>query len=618
MSKNKWMHRIAWVLMILLFLTASVFVLVMHDSMSAYGSQVLINKQMNQDALDYVNAWRNDPVSVRTWNNEGSNLEISLYTYENNDRNMSYVTGAYQGDRSTVNVNIMYDAFTDTTWYTNKTAPGDNQILYQVRMYLPSTLSVHDIYWRLTNFFRLDSWLSRHSIIGILSGIGAIGLAIWLILVSDYHWTRNSLDILVILDILLGGLFDPFIKAYPMHAWINNGRIVNLIMPVLYALVLYLAIVFTLMNLVFLLQRHRFSSDSAIGYVLSHLNTRIFVHPVFRGILYGILIALWVYYLLLSGYEEGKILFLIATLVPCMDSLSLRHGMKVCEKAAEKMAEGRTDWQIDEDTLRHVHGLSYQLAVKMNHLGSALDQAVEQRTKSQRLQSQLIANVSHDIRTPLTVITSYVDLLQKEHTPEEEKEYLQILDKQCRRLKRMSEDVLAASKAENGAVPVHLDKIQVNELLCQAAGEYQDRFDKAGLTLCMDLPQEEMDVYADGRLLWRVMGNLLDNACKYSLTSSRIYLQAGKKDDNVWIRVVNVSKVPLNMSADELMERFARGDVSRHSEGSGLGLSIVKSLVALMHGSFEIHIDTDLFTAEAVLPAYKEQEEPQEQSQQIS
>ncbi|MEE8808687.1 MAG: HAMP domain-containing sensor histidine kinase [Lactimicrobium sp.] len=618
MSKNKWVHRIAWVLMIVLFLCASVFVLVTHDSMSAYGSQVLINKQMNQDALDYVNAWRNDPASVKTWNNEGSNLEISLYTYENNDQNMSYVTGAYQGDRSTVNVNIMYDAFTDTTWYTNKTAPGDNQILYQVRMYLPSVLTAHDIYWRMTNFFRMDSWLSRNTIIGILSGIGTIALAIWLILISNFHWPRNSLDILVIMDILLGCMFVPFIKAYPMHAWVNNGRIVNLIIPVVYALVLFLAVVCTIMNLVSLVQRHRFSSDSAIGYVLSHLNTRIFVHPVFRGILYGILIALWVYYLLLSGYEEEKILFSFALLVPCIDALSLRHGMKVCEKAADEMAGGKTDWQIDEDTLRHVHGLSYQLAVKMNHLGSALDRAVEQRTKSQRLQSQLIANVSHDIRTPLTVITSYVDLLQKEHTPEEEKEYLQILDKQCRRLKRMSEDVLAASKAENGAVPVHLEKIQINELLCQAAGEYQDRFDKAGLTLCMDLPQDELEVSADGRLLWRIMGNLLDNACKYSLSSSRVYLQAGKKDDSVWIRVVNVSKAPLNMSADELMERFARGDVSRHSEGSGLGLSIVKSLVTLMHGSFGIHIDTDLFTAEVVLPEYEEKDELVEQSEQIS
>ena len=226
------------------------------------------------------------------------------------------------------------------------------------------------------------------------------------------------------------------------------------------------------------------------------------------------------------------------------------------------------------------------------------------------MKTELITNVSHDIKTPLTSIINYVDLLQKSPAPEEQAEYLAVLDRQAKRLKKLTEDLVEASKASTGNLPVHLAPTNLKEIIDQAIGEYEDRLTAAGLEPVIVLPQEGLSVLADGRLLWRVLDNLLNNACKYAQSGTRLYVEAAPQGDRAFLSMKNISRQQLNLSPDELMERFVRGDSSRNTEGSGLGLNIAKSLVELQQGKFTLAIDGDLFKAVISLPLCMYEESP--------
>ena len=242
-------------------------------------------------------------------------------------------------------------------------------------------------------------------------------------------------------------------------------------------------------------------------------------------------------------------------------------------------------------------------AANLNSVQQGIQQAVEEKMKSERLKTQLITNVSHDIKTPLTSIINYVDLLQKvDVQPETAREYIAVLDRQSRRLKKLTEDLVEASKASSGALPVELQPTDVAVLFDQIVGEYQERLADCRLTLVARPPETPVSVRADGKLLSRVMDNLVSNICKYALEDTRVYVVAARDDETVTISFKNVSRAELNISPDELMERFVRGDASRHTEGSGLGLSIAGSLVRLMNGTFALSIDGDLFRADVTLP----------------
>ncbi|MDY4220648.1 MAG: HAMP domain-containing sensor histidine kinase, partial [Candidatus Faecousia sp.] len=238
-----------------------------------------------------------------------------------------------------------------------------------------------------------------------------------------------------------------------------------------------------------------------------------------------------------------------------------------------------------------------QIGDNLNTLGQAANLAVEERLRSERMKTELITNVSHDIKTPLTSIVSYVDLLQKPHTPEQGAEYLEVLARQSQRLKKLTEDLVELSKASSGTIPVELAPLNVVELVNQALAEYQTKLETAGLTVVLTAVQEEIPVSADGRLFWRVMDNLLSNCIKYALSGTRVYVDVVKYEKQVMISVKNISRQALNLPAEELMERFVRGDRSRNTEGSGLGLNIAKTLMELQHGSLNLVVDGDLFKA---------------------
>ena len=292
--------------------------------------------------------------------------------------------------------------------------------------------------------------------------------------------------------------------------------------------------------------------------------------------------------------EASLVVWFIEKLVLTPVILMFAIGLKKLQDGARRMAVGDMAPVPEKflflDEKKHAQSL--------NSIGQGARLAVEQQLKSERMKTELITNVSHDLKTPLTSLISYVDLLKKEGlTSERAPEYLDVLDRQSQRLKKLTEDLVEASKASTGNIQTHPEDVDVNLLLSQAAGEYAERLAAAGLTPVTTLDPGEPHIRADGRLLWRVFDNLLSNACKYALAGTRVYLATEAKDGKVQITFRNVSRESLNISAEELMERFVRGDASRNTEGSGLGLSIAKSLTELNGGSLELTVDGDLFKA---------------------
>ena len=241
----------------------------------------------------------------------------------------------------------------------------------------------------------------------------------------------------------------------------------------------------------------------------------------------------------------------------------------------------------------------------LNEITDRVGEIVAKQTKAEHLRTELITNVSHDLKTPLTSIVNYVDLLSREPMQTETaSEYLEVLQRQAARLKKLTVDLVDASKASTGNLTVELVPTDIRVLLSQLAGEYEEQLAAHDLILVQNLPEESVTVLADGRQIWRVFDNLLNNACKYALPGTRVYLDARCEDGTVEIVMKNISATPLNISADALMERFVRGDASRHTEGSGLGLSIARDLTALQNGVLDLKTDGDLFKAILRFPVY--------------
>ena len=238
-----------------------------------------------------------------------------------------------------------------------------------------------------------------------------------------------------------------------------------------------------------------------------------------------------------------------------------------------------------------------ELADDINSITDGLSKAVANELKSERMKTELITNVSHDIRTPLTSIITYVDLLKQENDQSKAKEYIEILDQKSQRLKVLTDDLFEAAKASSGNIPVNYEKIDIVSLISQGLGELDDRIQERSLDFKVTYPDEKLYVNADGKLLWRAIENLLSNIFKYALEGSRVYVDVTNIGSEVTLTIKNISAYELNISSDELMERFARGDESRNSQGSGLGLSIAKSLIEIQKGNFKIEIDGDLFKA---------------------
>ena len=332
----------------------------------------------------------------------------------------------------------------------------------------------------------------------------------------------------------------------------------------------------------------------------------------------GPLLAAWLF--VKSTQENGDsrlvlVSSVILTVIVVVDALVYNRLYRDAKQrdrirdVLKEISEGDTEAVLPEKSF---DGKNLETARSINHISTGLSAAVRDQVKSERLKADLITNVSHDIKTPLTSIINYVGLLKRENIQNEKAvEYIDILDKKSQRLKNLTEDLVEASKASSGNIRIEPAKIDLAELTEQAAAEFEYKFRARGLEFIFDAPAEPVCVKADGRHLWRVFDNLLNNAAKYSMENTRIYGSVYRDGEGEEARgvftVKNISEMKLNISPEELTERFVRGDISRTTEGSGLGLSIAKSLTGLMDGELKIEIDGDLYKASVILPVWKEE-----------
>ncbi|MFV0516102.1 MAG: histidine kinase dimerization/phospho-acceptor domain-containing protein [Aminipila sp.] len=283
------------------------------------------------------------------------------------------------------------------------------------------------------------------------------------------------------------------------------------------------------------------------------------------------------------------------------------------QKGVEEVKNGNLSYKIPVEGVSELD----KLAESINSISESSNIAVQNELKNQRLKTDLISNVSHDLKTPLTSMVTYIDLLKSEGLDSiNAKEYLRILDEKTERLRHLTEDLFEAAKASSGAMPVNLEKVELLSLVNQGLGEMDNKIEASGLEFIINADSEKYYVLADGQLLWRVVENLLVNVLKYAMEKSRVYIDikeiGGKKEGVsgvITLEMKNISKNPLNISADELLERFKRGDESRTTEGSGLGLAIAKDLIKLQNGWFEVFVDGDLFKVQVMLTKYKEEQQ---------
>lgn len=312
-----------------------------------------------------------------------------------------------------------------------------------------------------------------------------------------------------------------------------------------------------------------------------------------RGVLFlgAFLLAELLILALFNG--EGMVLWILHILVLCPAVLFLIWNMRKLRLGAKEIAGGNLSYTVDT---KYLFGELKDHAEDLNHIRDGMNAAVEERMKSEHFKSELITNVSHDIKTPLTSIINYVDLLEKEELDNERaREYVEVLSRQSAKLKKLIDDLIEASKASTGVLAVHPERCELGVLLDQCAGEYAERFGKAGLELVLLKPREPVTILADGRHIWRTFDNLLGNIVKYAQPNTRVYWNLSREGDKAVVIFRNISREQLNLSGEELMERFVRGDSSRNTDGSGLGLAIARSLTQLQGGEMDITVDGDLF-----------------------
>ena len=321
------------------------------------------------------------------------------------------------------------------------------------------------------------------------------------------------------------------------------------------------------------------------------------------ALVWGALCLAELFFTFMLGWNEEQyaVLWLLSRGVLTIVILYLASSLRLLQKEGQAIADGQTDYK-GKPIPRWLPALKkHEENLQSIQLG--IQKAVDEQTRAERMKTELITNVSHDIKTPLTSIVNYVDLLEKEDIqPEKAKEYVDVLNRQAARLKKLTEDLVEASKASSGSLPVHLAPTDVNVLLSQLAGDYLEKLEAAQLEPIFRPAPSQPVIQADGQLLSRVLGNLFSNICKYAMPGTRVYFESAADEKTVSITFKNISKYELNIPAEELMARFVRGDRSRHTEGSGLGLSIAQSLTELQGGTFRIEIDGDLFKAVVTFP----------------
>ncbi len=559
----------------------------------------------------------------------------SNYRYEIYDKDGKRLAGTYEGEAAAASITteepvyyyrevMRVDAYGDS-YYDRDT---ETAWTYTVKGYILQDLPVDDGIRQVSHWMR-TAWNLRNWIViwGILGAIGLIVAIVYLLSAAGRRQdadgiTLNLLD-RIPLDLYAGAVIwgecmcfwgVNFAFDYGRRYWAESWMTVAIIPACLAAgTVLALGLLLTLTT------RLKYGNGywwrhSILGFLL-RMTLRLCrflwqglkaIALMLPTILLWLVIGFIVWLLLLLTaaelpYESGP--FLMVSLGGAALIVYAAYSMGKLKKAIAQMAKGDLNTQV---STRKLHGTFRVMGQGLNQLSHGANLAAERQIKSERMKTELITNVSHDIKTPLTSIVNYVDLLQKPHTPEEEKTYLEVLERQSKRMKKLTEDLLEMSKASSGNLPVNLMPTNVVELVNQALAEYQEKLESRNLEAVISSCKNEVLVMADGRHFWRIMDNLLGNVVKYAQQGTRVYVDVAQYQSNVLISVKNISKDRLNISSEELLERFVRGDSSRNTEGSGLGLNIAKSLAELQQAKLNLVIDGDLFKAVLLFQALPE------------
>lgn len=506
----------------------------------------------------------------------------------------------------------------------------DNPVAYTVVGYVADPLSAPDNYWltyRLYNLtMSLGYWLFlialvsllilAASFIYLLCAAGHRGESEEIILnVQD----RIPLDIYLLLWFGITSLTMGILSGGAYYGNLDVSRMMSVFFGFFILEAMLLALIMTMSTR---LKKGGWWRNALAYYVvkfiwqvckaiLSTIGDAIHALPSTWKVAVGWLVVSSIY--LTSTYAAGVVMILNFVLLIVFCSIAAQW--QKLSRASKQLSAGNLEYKVDT---RRMFRSFRQHGEDLNNISEGIAIALNQKMKSERLRTELITNVSHDIKTPLTSIINYVDLLKKEELTGQASAYVEVLDRQSRRLKKLTEDLMEASKASTGNIHCSLACTDIVELVQQAVGEYEEKLAASQLEAIISAPENEI-VYGlvDGNLMWRVMSNLLSNACKYSQPNTRVYIQVKQNADQVFVTVKNISRDQLNIDPDELMERFVRGDSSRSTEGSGLGLNIARSLVDLQKGKFSLSIDGDLFKAQvrfarASLPEAQPQPAPEE------
>ena len=417
------------------------------------------------------------------------------------------------------------------------------------------------------------------------------------------YFDKIPLEIVIIAFICIGTI--PFIFLSNYFYVTDNDYTGGISIIITIALFIYIIVCIFMTTLIKRLKAKQFWRTTIVGKIfywfkdvfLKNLSYSINTTPKVILVSIGIVILSYLISILFSGLARIILLIILYGKV-IHEIIKFTRDCSKIEKKLEEMKNGDNSvpLNIDDFTLKFK-----DTAQNINNISEGIEIAVQERMKSERLKAELITNVSHDIKTPLTSIINYVDLLKKEKIENEKaKEYIFILENKSQRLKKLTVDLVEASKIQTGNVSLKKEKINVELLVKQAAGEFEDKFSKKGLDTIIESDKNEVFILADNRYMYRIIENLFSNISKYAMENSRVYIDIKTRKDKVNICIKNISKEKLNISSDELMQRFVRGDSSRTTEGSGLGLSIAQNLTTIQGGTFNLVLDGDLFKVEII------------------
>ena len=494
--------------------------------------------------------------------------------------------------------------------------------------YINTDFAIQDSFYDANNEYeRIRLYTISSVILGILSTIGVTVLTILItmgagrrnedselhLIVFDNVKTEIAAAIIIVPSIIM--LYS--ILKFIMEPYNLAGDMIAVIMIIFFVIIMLTGY----LSLVRRIKAGTLWSNSILKIIYEFVqktwNNRdvVFKTLIFAGVVAAVnLIAsrstgifeYYIYHLKIDIIVN--VIFIVVAIVYSIDVAKIKKGLK-------EISDGNLDYKIESESIK---GPLKETAETINNIGVGMKTAVDEKISSERLKTDLITNVSHDIKTPLTSIINYVDILKREDIKDEKiKGYIDILDEKSKRLKTLTEDVLEASKASSGNIKLYMQRLDIIELLRQTAGEFEEKMTSNELTLICNFPDEPAVIYADGRRLWRIYENTLNNAVKYSMKGSRVYLDVEIKDGQVYVMMKNISAYQLNITPDQLTERFVRGDVSRTTEGTGLGLSISRSLTELQGGKFEIYLDGDLFKVTTSFPLYKGENDEKEEEKSL-